>query len=259
MNVMDKFSMKGKVSIITGAAQGLGQAMAEALASAGSDIVIAEINTELAVETAKEIAKTYGVKAEAFQCNVTSPEDDCKLVEHTVATYGKLDVMINNAGIVKHIPAEDVAPEDWLAVINVNLNGVFFGAQAAGRVMIRQGYGNIINTASMSGIIVNTPQPQTSYNSSKAGVIQLTKSLACEWAPHNIRVNAICPGYMQTEMTKKIFADGGEWVDTWMAMSPMKRPGTPDELQGVVLYLASDASTFTTGTAISVDGAYTAW
>ena len=144
-------------------------------------------------------------------------------------------------------------------MVNINLNGVFFGAQAAGRAMIKQGYGNIINTASMSGLIVNTPQPQTSYNASKAGVIHLTKSLACEWAPRNIRVNAICPGYMQTEMTKKFFADGGEWVDRWMAMSPMKRPGTPDELQGVVLYLASDASTFTTGAAIPVDGAYTCW
>lgn len=259
MNVMDKFSMKGKVSVITGAAQGLGQAMAEALAAAGSDIVIAEINTDLAQTTAREIAKTFGVKAEAMKCDVTSPQDNQELVDYTVNTFGKIDVMINNAGIVKHIPAEDVKPEEWFAVINVNLNGVFFGAQAAGRVMIRQGYGNIINTASMSGLIVNTPQPQTSYNASKAGVIHLTKSLACEWARHNIRVNAICPGYMQTEMTKKIFADGGEWVDTWMAMSPMKRPGTPDELQGAVLYLASDASTFTTGAAISIDGAYTAW
>lgn len=259
MNVIDKFSMNGKASVVTGAAQGLGKAMAEALASAGSDIVIAEINTDLARETANEIAKTYGVKADAVKCDVTSPEDNRKLVEFTVNTFGKIDVMINNAGIVKHIPAEDVTPEEWLSVININLNGVFFGSQAAGRAMIRQGYGNIINTASMSGLIVNTPQPQTSYNASKAGVIHLTKSLACEWAPYNIRVNAICPGYMQTEMTKKFFADGGEWVDKWMAMSPMKRPGTPDELQGVVLYLASDASTFTTGTAIPVDGAYTCW
>lgn len=259
MDVMDRFSMKGKASVVTGAAQGLGKAMAEALASAGSDIVIAEINTDLAAETAREIAKNYGVKAEAVKCDVTSPEDNQKVVEHTVAVFGKIDVMINNAGIVKHIPAEDVKPEEWQAVININLNGVFFGAQAAGRAMIKQGYGNIINTSSMSGLVVNTPQPQASYNASKAGVIQLTKSLACEWAPYNIRVNAICPGYMQTDMTKKFFEDGGEWVDKWMAMSPMKRPGTPDELQGAVLYLASDASTFTTGTAIPIDGAYTCW
>ncbi len=259
MRSLDKFTMEGKVSVITGGAQGLGQSMARALAGAGSNIVIAEINTDLAKKTADEIASGFGVRAMAMKCDVTKPADAQELIAKTVEAFGKVDVLVNNAGIVKHVNAEDVSAEDWLAVINVNLNGVFYCAQAAGRAMIMQGYGNIINIASMSGLIVNTPQPQTSYNASKAGVIHLTKSLACEWAPYHIRVNAICPGYMKTDMTKSFFEKGGNWVDRWMEFSPMKRPGLPEELDGVVLYLASDASTFTTGAAIPVDGAYTAW
>jgi len=259
MNILDKFSMAGKASAITGAAQGLGKAYAEGLASAGSDIVIADINMPLAEETAAGIAAEYGVRAIAVKCDVTKPEDCDALVAKTVEVFGKIDVMINNAGIVIHVPAEDVTTEDWNKVININLNGVFYGCRAAGRQMLKQGYGNIINTASMSGLIVNTPQCQASYNASKAGVMHLTRSLACEWAEKNIRVNAICPGYMKTDMTKSFFDNGGEWVDKWMLMSPMKRPGNPDELKGIILYLASDASTFTTGVCVPVDGAYTAW
>ncbi len=259
MAVYDMFSMKGKTSIVTGAAQGLGEAMAEALAEAGSNIVIGEINTELGEKTAKKLTDNYGVKTLVVKCDVTKPEDAQAMADKTVEAFGAIDVLVNNAGITKHVAAEDVTPEDWQAVINVNLNGVFYCSQSAGRYMIKQKRGNIVNMASMSGVIVNTPQQQASYNASKAGVIHLTKSLASEWAPYNIRVNAICPGYMKTEMTKDIFARGGEWVDTWMRMSPMKRPGEPDELKGLVLYLASDASTFTNGAAILVDGAYSVW
>ena len=259
MAVMDMFDMKGKVSVITGGAQGLGKAMAEALAEAGSKIVIGEINTELGEETANGLKDKYGIDAIVVKCDVTKPEDAQALADKTVEAFGRIDVLINNAGITKHIGAADVLPEDWLAVINVNLNGVFYCSQAAGRYMIKQKGGSIINISSMSGLIVNTPQEQASYNASKAAVIHLGKSLASEWAPYNIRVNSICPGYMKTDMTKGIFERGGEWVDTWMRMSPMKRPGEPDELKGLVLYLASDASTFTNGAAIPVDGAYTVW
>ena len=251
--------MKNKVSVITGGAQGLGKSMARALAGAGSDIVLAEINTELAKQTADEIAREFGVRAMEIGCDVTKPADAQNLISRTVEAFGKIDVLVNNAGIVKHIDAQDVPPEAWQSVIDVNLNGVFYCAQAAGREMIKQGFGNIVNIASMSGLIVNTPQPQTSYNASKAAVVHLTKSLACEWAPYHIRVNAICPGYMKTDMTKTFFEKGGDWVDRWMEFSPMKRPGLPEELDGIVLYLASDASTFTTGAAIPVDGGYTAW
>ena len=259
MNVLDKFKLTDRAAVVTGGAQGLGKSMACALAGAGANIALAEINMDLAAETAKEIEKTYGVKAFAVECDVTSPDSAQAMVDTVCEKFGKLDILVNNAGICKHIAAEDVSPKDWLAVINVNLNGVFFCAQAAGKAMIKQGSGNIINISSMSGVIVNTPQQQASYNASKAGVIHLTKSLAAEWAQHNIRVNTIAPGYMKTAMTKPFFDGGGEWVERWMAFSPMERPGTPDELDGIVLYLASDASTFTTGGVFLVDGGYSVW
>lgn len=259
MNVFDKFSMKNKVSIITGGAQGLGKAMASALAQAGSNIVIAEINMELAQQTSAEFREQYGIETLVVHCDVTSPKEAQDMAKATVNKFGKIDVLVNNAGIAKHIPAESVSVEDWLDVINTNLNGVFFCAQAVGQVMIQQKFGNIINISSMSGLIVNTPQPQASYNASKAGVIHLTKSLACEWAQYNIRVNTIAPGYMKTDMTKSIFQKGGEWPERWMSLTPMKRPGTPEELDGIVLYLASEASTFTTGGVFLVDGGYSAW
>lgn len=259
MNVLDKFSMKNKVSIITGAAQGLGKAMATALAQAGSNVVISEINIPLAHKTARELEKKYKIKTSVIQCDVTLPEEARNMAEKTVGKFGKIDVLVNNAGICKHIPADSVSVEDWLAVINTNLNGVFFCSQAVGKIMIGQKSGNIINISSMSGLIVNTPQPQASYNASKAAVIQLTKSLAAEWAQYNIRVNTIAPGYMKTDMTRPVFERGGEWPERWVSLTPMKRPGTPDELDGIVLYLASEASSFVTGSVFLVDGGYTIW
>ena len=259
MNVLDKFSMKNKVSIITGAAQGLGKAMATALAQAGSDIVISEINIPLAQETARELEEKYGIKTSVVHCDVTIPKEAQNMAKTTVEKFGKIDVLVNNAGICKHIPADSVSVEDWLAVINTNLNGVFFCSQAVGKIMIGQKSGNIINISSMSGLIVKTPQPQASYNASKAAVIHLTKSLASEWAQYNIRVNTIAPGYMKTDITRPVFEKGGEWPERWMSLTPMKRPGTPDELGGIVLYLASEASSFVTGSVFLVDGGYSIW
>lgn len=142
--------------------------------------------------------------------------------------------------------------------MDVNLNSMVLVTNAVGEVFRKQQSGVIVNTSSMSGVIVNTPQPQAAYNTSKAAVIMLTKSLANEWAKHNIRVNTIAPGYMKTELTKDYFAKGGDMIDTWMNMTPMNRPGVPEELQGAALYLASDASSFVTGSVITVDGGYTA-
>jgi len=258
MAIMERFSLKGYCSIITGAAMGLGNAMAEALAEAGSDIVIADINLDKAQEAAVQIEK-MGVTALAVKCDVTSKEDCKKLANTVLSKFGHIDVLINNAGICKHIKAEEMAFEDWYDVINVNLNGVFLMSQAIGQVMIKQKKGSIINISSMSGIIVNTPQCQCAYNASKAGVIMLTKSLASEWAEHNIRVNTIAPGYMKTELTRPYFEENGEMVRRWMDFSPMKRPGTPDELGGIAIYLASEASSFVTGAVFLVDGGYTVW
>jgi NAD(P)-dependent dehydrogenase (short-subunit alcohol dehydrogenase family) len=260
MSVLDQFDLTGRVSIVTGAAMGLGKAMAKSLAEAGSAIVIVDINEKVAKETVTEIKKK-GVDAVFIHGDVTSPDDAERVAEEVTDTFQRVDVLVNNAGICLHEDAENVSYKDWLKVIDVNLNGVFLMSQAIGRVMISQQHGNIINIASMSGLIVNTPQNQASYNASKAGVIMLTKSLAAEWIGHNVRVNAIAPGYMKTEMTRPIF-DGEqspEWAGRWMEMSPMKRPGEPQELGGLVVYLASDASSFMTGHTAVIDGGYTLW
>ncbi len=258
MSVMDKFDLRGRCSIVTGAAMGLGKAMAEALAEAGSDIVIADINMEAAEATAAELSR-IGTRVTAMRCDVTNPDQAEQLSESVLETFGRIDVLINNAGIAKHVKIEDMKIEDWRTIMDVNLNSVFIMSQIVGRVMIRQKRGSIINIASMSGLIVNTPQCQCAYNVSKAGVIMLTKSLASEWAEHGIRVNSIAPGYMKTELTRPYFEGNGEMVQRWMDLSPMKRPGTPDELQGIALYLASDSSSFVTGAVFSIDGGYTVW
>lgn len=255
MKISERFNVNDYCTIITGGARGLGKSMAFALAEVGSNIIIAEINMDEAEKTIKELNKT-GIKARAVYCDVTDPKSTKNCAKEAMETFGRIDVLINNAGIVHHENAETVDSCDWAKIIDVNLNGVFYMSQAVFPYM--KGKGSIINISSMSGIIVNTPQNQASYNASKAGVIQLTKSLAIEWAHVGIRVNTIAPGYMKTEMTESFFADSSnEWVKKWMYMSPMKRPGLPDELSGMVLYLASDASSFTTGSVMTIDGGYT--
>jgi len=259
MGTLEKFSLKGYCSVVTGAAIGLGRAMSLALAEAGSNIVIADINLENAEKTAEEI-RQKGVQAIAVKCDVTNA-DDCKhAAEEAVNAFGRIDVLINNAGICQHVNAEDMKYEDWLRVMNINLNGVFLMSQAVGRIMIKQQKGSIINISSMSGMIVNQPQGQCSYNASKAGVIGLTKSLAAEWVKHNIRVNTIAPGYMMTELLQVLIDNGDQkMIKAWWDATPMGRPGKPDELGGIAVYLASEASSFATGSVFTIDGGYTVW
>jgi NAD(P)-dependent dehydrogenase (short-subunit alcohol dehydrogenase family) len=254
----EMFSLNEYCSIITGAGQGLGKYMALALAEAGSDIVVLDINIEKAKDAAREI-ETKGVKALAIKMDVTKKDEVKSMVNTVVERFGKIDVLINNAGICKHINIEDMDYKDWLEVINVNLNGVFLVSQAVGRVMINQKKGSIINISSMSGIIVNTPQNQSSYNSSKAAVIMLTKSLASEWAQYNIRVNAIAPGYMNIGVAEQYFKDKNDMVKRWLSFTPMGRPGEPEELQGITVYLASEASSYATGGVFIIDGGYSIW
>ena len=256
--VLDKFNLEGSVSIVTGGGQGLGKYMALGLAEAGSAIVIPDINLEKAEESAGEI-KAVGVDTLAVRTDVTKKKDVEAMVEEVIHRFGKIDVLINNAGICKHIKAEEMDYEDWLAVMDVNLNGVFLVAQAVGRRMIERRRGSIINISSMSGIIVNTPQTQSAYSASKAGVILLTKCLASEWAEYNVRVNTIAPGYMRIGVARDFFAAGGDMVDKWLSMTPIGRTGEPEELQGIALYLASEASSFATGGVFVIDGGYTSW
>jgi NAD(P)-dependent dehydrogenase (short-subunit alcohol dehydrogenase family) len=249
------FQLSGKVAVLTGAAQGLGKAMAEALADAGADIVIADFNDKLAQKVADVIA-AKGVRTAAFMMDVTNSAHVRNILQQVVEKFGSLDIMVNNAGISRHIPAENMTDDEWKKVMDINLNGVFYGCREAANIMIQRGGGKIINIASMSGIIVNYPQPQSSYNTSKAGVIMLTKSLAAEWAKYNIMINAIAPGYMETAMTSELLKTESAKAN-WIGATPMKRPGKPEELGGAVVYLASDASSFMTGHTMVIDGGYT--
>ncbi|MDK2902242.1 MAG: hypothetical protein PWQ93_161 [Clostridiales bacterium] len=257
MDVLASFKLNSKKAIVTGAAQGLGRAMAEALAQAGADVVIADINMENADAAARELQR-FGTDIVPIKVDVTDRAQVQQMIDNVSKRWGRLDIFVNNAGIVRNVPAEEMSEEDWHDVINLNLNAVFTCSQIAGRMMIRQNGGVIINIASMSGIIVNNPQPQASYNVSKAGVIMLTKSLAAEWAKYNIRVNAIAPGYMRTSMTEEnLKTDMAKQY--WLGLTPMQRAGLPEELGGAVVYLASDASSFMTGHTMVIDGGYTVW
>lgn len=249
------FSLEGKVILITGGAQGIGKSVAEHLAGAGADIVIFDRQTEKAQNTADAIAKEYNCKTMAVGVDVTDPEGIQLAIEKADAEMGKLDLLFNNAGIVIQKPVIELTPEEWLKVVNVNLNGVFFVAQAFGRYLIaREKKGTIVNTGSMSATIVNYPQLQASYNTAKAGVVHLTKSLAVEWADKGIRVNSVSPGYIFTELTSFVRED---WRDKWKELTPIKRLGTPEEIAGAVIYLLSDASSFATGTDLIIDGGFT--
>ncbi len=254
----NSFCLDGKAAAVTGGAQGLGSAMAKALAEAGAKVALLDIAAERCQAEASKLQSNYGVEALAIHADVRKLDEMEAAVAKIVEDFGRLDVFVNNAGICRNIKAEEMNLEDWQEVIDINLTGVFIGSQVAGRQMIRQGGGSIINIASMSGSIVNVPQPQCSYNASKAGVIHLTKSLASEWAKYNIRVNSISPGYMKTAMTEETLKTDMA-RDWWLRLTPMQRPGLPSELGGAVVYLASDASSFMTGADLVIDGGYTVW
>jgi NAD(P)-dependent dehydrogenase (short-subunit alcohol dehydrogenase family) len=251
----DLFSIKDRKIIVTGGAQGIGKTVALSLLAAGAQVGLVDINVDKAAQTAAEIADATGGKCAAFACDVTDPQAVTATVDAFVARFGTLDAVFNNAGITYFKAAEMLTPDEWQRVINVNLNGVFYIAQAAARQFIREKKaGSIVNTASMSGLIVNIPQQQSSYNTSKSAVIHLTKSLAVEWAQHQIRVNCISPGYIRTDMTGSVRQD---WVAFWEDLIPFKRMGTPEELAGAVIYLMSDASTYTSGANLVIDGCFT--
>lgn len=256
MNIIDKFRLDGKSAFVTGGARGIGKSVATAFAEAGADVAIVDVDIATAEATAAEIAAATGRRMTAIACDVTDPEKVDRMVDEVVKTYGKLDVAFCNAGICINEAAENMTYAQWSKVININLTGVFLTAQAAGRQMLKQGGGSIINTASMSAHIVNVPQPQCAYNASKAGVIQLTKSLAVEWAARNVRVNCISPGYIGTDLTLNS-PSLVPLIEQWNQMSPIHRLGKPEELQAICVYLASDASPFTTGGDFVVDGAFT--
>ena len=250
------FSMEGKRVIVTGGASGIGRTVANYMSSVGADIIIFDVNLEGAKETAAELKELYGTNTAAFACDVTDPEDIEKVLDEVFEAYGApANVLVNNAGIGQHKFCLDVTKDEWLRVNDVNYNGMFYMAAAFSRRLVREKMpGCIINTCSMSAKIVNVPQQQIAYNSSKGGVLHMTRTLAVELAPHGIRVNSVSPGYMFTPMTAK---RPQELKDFWMARIPQGRMGTPEDLATAYIYLASDFSKYTTGCDIVVDGGYT--
>jgi NAD(P)-dependent dehydrogenase (short-subunit alcohol dehydrogenase family) len=258
VNLFEQFSLTDQVAVVTGGARGLGFAMGEALVCAGASLVIVDRNQEQGERAAALLAERYTRPVAAISADVTDEQAVATLVEAIEQRFNHIDILINNAGIHHLGGAETAGFDDWKRVVDTNLNAVYLVSRYVGQKMIAAGGGRIVNIASMSGLIVNVPQPQASYNSAKAGVIMLTKSLAVEWAVHGIRVNAIAPGYMRTEMTREMFEAGGETIERWMAMTPMARPGEPEELGPLAVYLASNASSFVTGGVFTIDGGYTA-
>lgn len=256
MGIIESMRLDGKAIYVTGGASGIGKCAAMAFAEAGADVAIVDINLEGAQKVADEIKEATGSNTIAIACNVTDQDEVEAMVAKVVETYGKLDACYNNAGICINAPADEMTLAQWQKVIDINLTGVFLCATAAGRVMLKQGYGSIINTASMSAHIVNVPQPQCAYNASKAGVIQLTKSLAIEWAKKGVRVNSISPGYIGTDLVLAA-PHLKALIDQWNAIAPMGRLGKPEELQSILVYLAGDTASFTTGSDFVVDGAFT--
>lgn len=256
MGIVEKMRLDGKKGFVTGAARGIGKCTATAFAEAGADVAIVDVDLDVAKQTAEEIAKATGRKVIALKCDCTDEKQVNDMVAQVVSELGGLDFCHNNAGICINAPAEDMSYEQWSKVININLTGIFLTDIAAGKYMLEHGGGSIINTASMSGHIVNVPQPQCAYNASKAGVIQLTKSLAIEWAKRGVRVNSISPGYIGTELV-----NSSDFlvplIEKWNAMAPMGRLGRPEELQSICVYLAGDTSSFTTGSDFIIDGAFT--
>ena len=253
-----KFDFTGKTVIVSGAERGIGLSIAQGFAKCGANIVIAGIMDE-EFANAEKLVAAYGVECFCIHTDVSDEAQVQNLVASVKEKFGHIDILVNNAGINKLAPAEEMPLEIWKRIIDVNFTGTFLMCREVGRAMLEQGGGNIINIASMSGLIVNPlPQTQCAYNSSKAGVIMLTKCLANEWAERGIRVNAIAPGFTRTPLTqKRLDTPNDPAVKKWIEGTPMNRVADPNEMVGLSLYYASGLSTFTTGTCMPIDGGYT--
>jgi len=254
----DLFNLTGKTALVTGAARGIGAGLARALGAYGADVAV---NYTQAHDRAEEVAaeiRAMGRRAMVVQADVSDEAQVERMVAEVEGHFGRIDILINNAGIIFGGPAEDFSLEEWRRTFAVNVEGVFLCSKHVGRRMIARKSGCIVNIGSMSGKIVNWPFRHAAYNATKAAVHQLTKNLAVEWAEHNIRVNAIAPGYIRTELVDDVLAENPSVLsEHWGRDTIMGRIGTVDELAGSVVYLCSDSASFTTGEVIFVDGGLT--
>ena len=253
-----KYDLKGRVAAVTGGGQGIGLSCAEALGEAGARVVVLDLLADR-VEAAVAELRGKGVDASGYQLDVTKSAQVDEVAGRIEVDLGPAAILVNNAGIARSdVRAEDTSDEHWRLHMEVNLDGLFWCCRAFGRQMLESGQGSIVNIGSMSGLIVNKPQPQSPYNASKAAVHHLTKSLAAEWGRRGVRVNAVAPTYVETPLTRFGMADQSMYL-TWLEMTPMRRVGQPDEIASVVLFLASDAASLLTGSVVVADGGDTCW
>jgi NAD(P)-dependent dehydrogenase (short-subunit alcohol dehydrogenase family) len=252
-----KFDLTGSRALVSGGGRGIGLACAEALAEHGAAVVLCDIDEAVLAEGRAALA-AKGFAAAAHRLDVTKSTDVERLAA-ALNAEAPIDILIANAGIaMPDKPAEETPDEDWLRMMDVNLNGVFWCCRAFGRAMLGRGSGAIVTIGSMSGIIANKPQRQTHYNASKAAVHHMTRSLAAEWAARGVRINAIAPTYIETAMTQSAAQDKA-MLQTWMDFTPMGRMGRPDEIAAIALFLASPASSVMTGAIVAADAGYTTW
>jgi NAD(P)-dependent dehydrogenase (short-subunit alcohol dehydrogenase family) len=250
VSVLDAFRLDGRVAVVTGGNRGIGYALSRALTEAGAQVAIAARDEQRTAAAAEELG------ALAVRADITDPHNVRAMLERVTEALGPVDVLVNNAGACVHRPALEVTDEEWRQVWEVNVDGLWHCSRIVGAQMVERRSGVIVNVGSISAMIVNRPQMQPAYNASKAAVHQLTKSLAAEWAPYGVRVNALAPGYVKTDMAP---VDDPRFKRYWIDDPPMQRFAIPEELGPSLIYLASDASSFTTGSVLVADGGYTLW
>jgi NAD(P)-dependent dehydrogenase (short-subunit alcohol dehydrogenase family) len=257
MDYRNAFDLTGAVAVVTGGSRGIGFEAAMALGACGAKVILASRDRNVLDESVGKLVKA-GVDASRFVLDVTDSAAVTKAADTIVAERGRVDILVNSAGIARLNSALETSDDEWRAVMDLNVNGMFWCCRAFGRHMVAVGKGAIVNLGSMSGLIINRPQTAPSYMASKGAVHMLTKALAVEWAKSGVRVNALAPGYISTDMTLKM-RERPELFNVWLEMTPMGRLGETSEVAAAVLYLASPASGYVTGAILSIDGGYTAW
>ena len=257
MHVSELFNLSGKVAIVTGGSRGLGKEMAVGLGEAGARVTITARREEWLTPAYEEL-KGLGIECLAVKADIAKPEDVKRLVAETLQRWGEIDILVNNAGVSWGAPAEDMPLDKWDAVLNTNAKGTLICSQQVGKEMMKQGGGNIINVASITGLLAVDPRfmQAIGYQASKAAVVVMTRQLAVEWAKYNIRVNAIAPHFYKTRMTKDVIQRAEKEI---IEHIPMGRLGREGEIKGVILFLASEASSYITGQVINLDGGMSAW